>query len=66
MVGRQVERADLVRETEPPAMFHGARLRGIGLRVERGGRLRIDEQAANAAAPELIGEHEAARPAAGD
>ena len=47
-------------------MFHGAGLGGIRLRVKGGARLGIDEQRADAATPELDGEHEAARPAACD
>ena len=47
-------------------MLHGAGLAGIRLRIKGGARLGIDEQRADAATPELDGEHEAARPTACD
>jgi hypothetical protein len=54
--------ADLVGEAEAAKVLHRPRLRRIGLRVERRARLRIDEQAAHAAAAQLVGEHEPAGP----
>ena len=66
MIGRQPQRADLVRETQPAEMFHGAGLGGVGLRVERGAGLGIHDQAAHAARPQFVREHQPAWPAPRD
>src|SRR5690242_14469733 len=47
-------------------MLHGARLRGIRLRVESGARFLIEHQRGDAAAAELVREHQAAWAAADD
>jgi hypothetical protein len=49
-----------------PEVFHRARLRRIGLRIQRRTGLGIDQQAAYAAPAELVGQHQAAGSTAGD
>jgi hypothetical protein len=66
VIGRKAERPHLVGEAEPAEVLHRPRLRGVGLRVERRSRFRVDEQAAHATTAELDRQHQAARPAAGD
>jgi hypothetical protein len=66
MVRRQALGPHLVREAEPAKVFHGACLRGVGLRIGRGARLRVHQQGADAAPPQFDGEHQAARAAARD
>ena len=66
MVGRQAQRANLVRETEPAIVLHRPGLRGVRLGVERSVGLGVDEQRADAATPELDCEHQPARPASDD
>ena len=66
MVGRQAKRAHPMREAQSPEMLHRARLRCIGLRIERGAGLAVDQQAADAAPPEFVGQHQAAGAATRD
>lgn len=66
MVGRQAEPPDFIGKTEPAEILHGPRLRGVGLGVEGGIRLLVDQQAAYATTPQLIGQHQAAGAAAGN
>ena len=66
MVRGQAMRAHLVGEAVATEVLHRPRLRRIGLGVERGAGLGIDQQAADAAAAEFVGEHQPARSAAGD
>lgn len=65
-IGRQPERPDLVGEAQAPEMLHGARLRRIGLRIERSGRLLVDQNGGDTAASQLVGEHEPAGASADD
>ena len=66
VVARQAHGADLLRDADAPEVLHGARLRGIGLRVEGRGGLRVHHQAADAAQAQFVGEHEAAGAGARD
>ncbi len=66
MVGRQALGPHLLREAVAAEVLHRPRLRGIGLRIERGARLGIDEEGADAASPQFVREHQPARTAAGD
>jgi hypothetical protein len=66
MVRRQAERADLGGQAEPAEMLHRPRLGRVGLRRIRNARLRVDQQAGNAAPAEFAGEHQPERPGAGD
>jgi hypothetical protein len=66
MVRRQPERPDLVGESQPAKVLHGARLRRIRLRIEGRSELLVHQQASDATPPELVGEHEPAWTAAGD
>ena len=60
VVGRQAQRADLRRDADAPEVLHGARLRGVGLRVEGGGGFGIDHQARYIAQAQLVGQHQPA------
>jgi hypothetical protein len=42
------------------------RLRGVRLRIDGGRRLRVEERGSDPAAAQLVGEHQAERPAARD
>ena len=66
VVGRQALGANFAGKTQTAEMLHGARLCGIGLRVEGGARLGVDQQAAHAAAAEFVGQHQPAGTATGD
>ena len=66
MVGRQTLSTYLLCKAVAPVVLHGAGLGGIGLRVEGGAGFAVHNQAANAAAAQLVGQHEAAGPAASD
>jgi hypothetical protein len=65
-IARHAERAHLVGKAEASEVLHRARLRGVRLRVEGGTRLVVDEHHADAAPPQLVGEHQPARASAGD
>ncbi len=66
VVARQAQGADLVGDADAAEVLHGARLRGVGLRVEGGGGLRVHQQAAYAAQAQFVGEHQPARARARD
>jgi len=66
VIGRQTHAADFMGKAQAPEMLHGARLRGVGLRVEGGAGFGIDQQAAYIAPAQLDGQHQAARAAASD
>ena len=58
MVCGKAECSDLVSESQAPKMLHRAGLGGIGLRVEGGVRFGIDDQTMDAAATQLVREHQ--------
>ena len=66
VIRRQAEPADLVCEAEPPEMLHGPRLGGVGLGAEGIRPVVVEQRHGNAAPPELDGQHQPRRPAAGD
>ncbi len=66
IVGGQARLPDLIREAEPAIMLHRAGLRRIGLRIECRAGLVVHHDSGDAATAELVGQHQAARPAARD
>ena len=66
IVRRQALRAHLLGKAEPPVVLHGAGLGGVGRREPRRRGLFLQQNGRNAAAAELDGEHQPARPAADD
>ena len=61
VIERQAEAANFVGKTKAPVMLHRARLRGVGLRIDRRARLAVNDQRAHAAPPQFIGQHQPAR-----
>lgn len=57
---------DLLSETKPPVMFHGARLSGVGGWEARGRSFFLEQNDRNVTTPEFDSEHEAARSATDD
>ena len=66
IVRRQPLGAHLFGKTQPPVVLHGAGLGGVGRREPRRRGLLFEQNDRNAAAAELDGEREPARPAADD
>ena len=66
VVRRQAQRANFLHEAQSPVVLHGARLRGVGLRVESRRGFGVDQQAVDAARAELVGQHQATGAAADD
>ena len=66
MIGGQALRPYLVGKPKPAKVLHGACLGGVRLRVEGCAWLLVYKQAADAALPQFVGQHQATRPAAAD
>ena len=66
IIARQAKRAYLLGEAQTPVVLHGAGLRGISRREARGRSLLLEHDDWNAAAAELDGEHQSARPRSDD
>ncbi len=66
IIDGQAKRANFIRKTKAPVMLHGARLRGVRLRIVCRATLGVDDKRAHAARPKFIGQHEPARSRAHD
>jgi hypothetical protein len=65
-ISGQAQRSYFMREAKAPKVLHCPSLRRIGLRIEGGARLLIDQNGTDATATELIRQHQPARAAAYD
>jgi hypothetical protein len=60
-MGRQTLSANFIGKAQAPKVFHGTRLRGIGLRVECCAWLGVDQKAVDVSATQFVGEHQPKR-----